>query len=165
MGLSQASATRRRVFKGEGSMIVQTQTFQWAKAMTSAFLGALGTRPAGALLTTPTVVLFSGTTEPGPLSAVADFTPAAYSGYADIAPTLSAVVNVNDNLLAVVGPCTFIVAADDPQLTDTVTGYIVTDGADAYYGGERFENAWEAAAPGDFLELLLALQLPMLVLP
>lgn len=146
-------------------MIAQTSNFQWARALIDAFLSALGTRPAGALLTTPTIVLFSGSTEPGPDSAVADFTPAAYSGYADVVPTLSAVVNLTDNCLGLLGPATFIVGSADPQETDTVTGYIVTDGAEAYYGGARLDTAWPAATPGDFLQLLAELPLPMLVIP
>lgn len=133
-------------------MYYQTGTLQWAKAVIDDMLATLTALTAAPLLTTPTVVLFSGATVPGPESLVADFTPCVFSGYADQAITLSAPVNLTPDIQALIGSVNFI-GSGGPFTTDVATGYIITDGATAYYGGERFPNPIPFSAAGDFLNL------------
>jgi hypothetical protein len=147
--------------KGKSNMAVRTtSTYTWAKVILQNMLKALSAIPIATLFSTPKVRLFSGATVPGVNNAVADFTTVVYSGYADVAITPSSPVNVSANAQGVVASPLFTSPGAGAFTPDTATGYILFDGAVAYYGGERFVSAVPFAAFGDFLalELILPLQ-------
>jgi hypothetical protein len=135
--------------------------FTYAKSLLDALLGCFSARPAAALLVTPKVELFSGSTVPGPNSAYGDFTRALFTGYAPVALTLSAPINPSVNTQAVIGNALFSIPGPGPITPDTATGYIITDGVSIYYGGERFAAPVNFTNIGDFLDLNVALPLPV----
>jgi len=141
-----------------------TSQYTWSKTILQNFLKALSTIPVATLFTTPKVRLFSGATVPGVNNAVPDFTTAVYTGYADVAITLSAPVNVSPAAQGVVASPLFTSPGSGAFTGDTITGYILFDGALAYYGGERFASAVPFSAFGDFLDLTLILPLQALQL-
>lgn len=136
-----------------------TGTYTWSRTILQNMLKALSTIPVATLFTTPKCRLFSGATVPGVGNAVADFTTVVYSGYADIAVTLSSPVNVSPTAQGVVSSPLFTSPGSGAFTPDTATGYILFDGALAYYGGERFISPVPFAAFGDFLDLTLILPL------
>jgi hypothetical protein len=139
--------------------IRSTGTYTWSKVLLQNFLKALSTIPPATLFVTPKVRLFSGATVPGPNNVVADFTVCVYSGYADVAIVPSVPVNVSANAQGVVASPLFTSPGSGAFTPDTAAGYIIYDGALAYYGGERFLSPVGFAAFGDFLDLLLVLPL------
>lgn len=142
-------------------MFVQTKEFTWTKAFTDLFLNAMAVRPGAALAATPTVILFKGATPVTPLSAYADFTPVAFSGYVSQTPTFSAPVNMSGNIQGVVGNAFFFMTGGSPPVDDVADGYIVTDGGTGLLGGEVFQDPVPFAVPSDFLSLEVVLPLLM----
>lgn len=138
-----------------------TQIWQWSRVLLNALLACLTARPGAALLVTPKVLLFSGSAIPSADSVVADFTPAVYSGYGDVALTLTGPVDLTPDGQAMIGTATFTSTTASPFVPDTVTGYIVYDGATAYYGGERFDAPVEISAAGQFIAVNVQLPLPL----
>jgi hypothetical protein len=136
-----------------------TQTYTWSRTILQNMLKALSAIPVATLFATPKVRLFSGATVPGVGNAVADFTTVVYTGYADIAITPSVPINVSATAQGVVASPLFTSPGSGAFTPDTATGYILFDGATAYYGGERFVSAVPFAAFGDFLDLTLILPL------
>jgi hypothetical protein len=136
-----------------------TVNYSWARVILQNMLKALSAIPVAALFVTPKVRLFSGVTVPGQANAVADFTTAVYTGYADVALTLSAPVNQGLNSQAATGNVLFTSPGSGAFVADTATGYILFDGAVAYYGGERFASPVPFAAFGDYLDLEVILAL------
>jgi hypothetical protein len=139
-------------------MIVATVAFFWALALLDALLSALKTVPAGALLTTPKVSLFSGSTVVSQNSTYASFTKCVFSGYADQTLTLSGPVNLPGIGQALIGTVTFVQSGGTTG--DTATGYFVSDGTATFYGGERLANPVAFAVNGDFLTVNVILPLP-----
>lgn len=136
-----------------------TKNFQYARSLTDAMLVALKTAAEDPLLTTPKVDLIVDGPAPGPDSEVADFTKASFTGYTAHTATLSVPVG---NLLddrALIDNAEFI-ATDDVDPTQEAKGWILTDGADAYYGGELFEEPVPFSVAGDYLSLDVVLPLP-----
>ncbi len=137
-----------------------TKTFVWSRALVAAMLATLTARPAAALLTTPVVNLFTGVTVPSPNSAVADFTVATFHGYTAQSISPAGPVNLSPEIIGLVDNVIFI-ATSGGVIADTVTGYFLSDGATAYYGGERFLESVNFANVGDFLSLDAMLPLPL----
>lgn len=134
-------------------MFRRTARIVMAKALVGDLVECLLTRPAAALLVTPTVTLFTAGSAPTPGSAVADFTECTTNGIAPTAVTLTGPFNAVDDNQVMKGTVTFIVTAGGTLNPETVIGYIVSDGVTAYYGGEVFLQPVPFAAIGDFLEL------------
>lgn len=134
-------------------MYYTMQAFMWARALLNAMLGALTARPAGALLTTPSVVLYTAGPTPGPGSAVTDFTEADFSGYAAEPVTPSAAVELGTNSQALVFTALFVATTASPFVPNVLVGYIVTDAASAYYGGEEFPEPLSISEAGQFLQI------------
>lgn len=135
---------------------VVTQEMTWANAVLDSMLEALTTRPAGALLTTPTVHLFtagpqpiSGTSVPG------DFTEATFSGYAAV--TLSGFlgpINLPSNDgRGVHQEADFLAGAGAGPPGQSILGYWLDNGSTTFYGGETFQTPVQIVNPGDFLSL------------
>jgi len=137
-----------------------TSTFVWAKTMVNAFLAALTARPAAALLVTPVVNLYTGATVPTGDSVVADYTDATFNGYAAASIAPLGPVNLTPEVVGLIDSVLFI-ATTGGVIADTVTGYYLSDGATAYYGGERFAAPVNFADVGDFLSLDCILPLPI----
>jgi hypothetical protein len=118
-------------------------------------LAALMTRPAGALLSTPTVHLYtSATSPPSPTSTVADFTEATFAGYAaSVIAALVGPVNLPNAAGQGVLQTVNFVGGAIVSPGQTVIGYWIDDGATAYYLGEAFPNPVLFVNPGDFLDL------------
>jgi hypothetical protein len=160
VGFFPSTATAGTLRKKGTSMATRiTQQYTWSRILLQNFLKALSTIPVATLFTTPKVRLFSGATVPGVGNAVADFTAVVYSGYADVTIVPSAPVNVSPAAQGVVASPLFTSPGSGAFTPDVATGYILFDGATAYYGGERFISAVPFAAFGDFLDLTLILPL------
>lgn len=140
-------------------MVRITAVFVWAAALLGNLLKALATRPAGALLTTPTVVLYTAGPTPNVNSVIGDFTLATFSGYAGQVATLAGPVTVGLTTEAMVSSVLFIATAASPFVANTILGYLITDGAGAYYGGEQFATPVPIAAAGQYLALELVMPL------
>jgi hypothetical protein len=134
-----------------------TKNFTWAKALIDAMLTALSARPAAALLTTPKLILIKAGGPITPTSAVADFTEANFSGYAQSAQTLAGPVTTASGGQGMLGSGTFVATTASPFVDNNVVGYLVTDGASAFYGGELFDAPQPIAAPGDFVGVNLVM--------
>lgn len=142
-------------------MFAKSKNVTYTRALVAAMLGSLATRPAGPLLTTPTVHLFSavgGTITPN--TVIADFTQCTFAGYAPVVlPALSAVVNLEPTYTygshaecdwvagAIVSPGQFVL------------GYWIDDGATTLYASEQFGTAVPLVLPGDFISLDIILGL------
>ena len=123
-------------------MYVQTQELTLAQALVDALLAALSTRPAAALLTTPTVHLYTAVTSPiSPTSAVADFTEATFPGYAAVVMgSLLGPVNLpNGDGRGLHVECDYLAGAV-VYPGETIIGYWIDDGATTFYGGETFQT-------------------------
>jgi hypothetical protein len=141
-------------------MYWRTQKWTWARGLTDAFLNALSARPAAALLTTPSLILFTAGPPVTPDEVVADYTPCTFHGYAAQTVTLVAPVRLSGNDEGAIGSATFLATAGG-VINDQVLGYLLTDGVTAFYGGEFFTLPVSIAAPGQFIEIDLILPLPL----
>jgi hypothetical protein len=128
-------------------------------ALLDAFLSALSTRPAAALLTTPTVVLYSAGPAPNIGQVLANYTLADFSGYAAQTLTLAGPVNIGLTIQAMVGSVQFVATAASPFVGQTILGYLVVTGGTTMVGGEQFTTAPVIANPGDFVGINV--QLPL----
>lgn len=142
-------------------MYRQTGTLTYSRAFINTVLAAYKTVPGGALITTLTVRLLKGTLPaitPDTLLADLVALEADFSGYAAGTPTMSAPVRLSNGSQAVIGSTTFIVVTATPLVTNTVTGYFLTDGTNLV-GAEAFSvpNAAPMANVGDFLAMDVAL--------
>jgi hypothetical protein len=133
-----------------------TQTLVYMTAFLQAVITAFTTRPAAALLATPTVHLYNNLYAPVPGSVVGSFTETAFSGYAAATPTISAPVNTSPNCLAAVAPCTFIAVTASPFVPDTIYGYYI-ESAGVLVAAESFSSPVPITAPGDFIDLQVVL--------
>jgi hypothetical protein len=132
-----------------------TQVWCWARAINAALLTALSARPAAALLTTPTVHLFTAGPSPvHPSSVVADFTEATFTGYAAVVlGAWSGVVNLpNADGQGIHQDATFTAGAivGPGQM---ILGYWMDDGAGNFQGGETFPAPFPINVLGDFLSV------------
>ncbi len=143
-------------------MFYRTSLMQFPFALAAALATALSTRPAAALLTTPTLRLFTDsalTITPG--TDVAAFTEATFGGYSPV--TLGTMIGPvlaipNQALVHVQGDF----AADGTiGAGQTCYGYVVTDAASVgWYLAENFVDPvtgapapMNFAQPGDFLSI------------
>jgi hypothetical protein len=141
-------------------MFIATATFTAVQALITALLEALGTRPAAALLTTPSIELFTAWSgRLNPQSTYSQATVATFSGYAITAITLSGPVEFADSIWGMIGTVNFIATTGSPFVPDTILGYMLTNGTGTLYGGEFFQNPVPIAAPTDFLTLNFAFPL------
>ncbi len=122
-----------------------------------AMLACLKTRPAAALLTTPTVHLFSAfSVAPNPDSIAADFTEMTFSGYAAQALTLGAVIpNLpTGNGMGIHGEVDFTADSGIVLPGETALGYYVDEGAGVtLYMAELFATPFPFVVPFDQLSL------------
>lgn len=137
-----------------------TQFWTWARTLVNAVLACLGTRPAAALLSTPTIVLYSAGPAPTPDSAVADFTTVTASAVTATAVTLTGAVNLSGDVQAMIGHVDFLSTTTGTYTADTAEGYIMTNGTTTYYGGEQFAAPVNFGANGDNLSLDVIIPLP-----
>jgi len=136
-----------------------TKVFTWMNAIVVAFLTALGARPAAALLLTPTCVLFTDGPAPGSSTDIADYTVGGSSGYADVALTLSSVLNFPNGARGLIANALFTGDSTSPFVGATYIGYLITDGTTAIYGGELFDDPLPISASGDWIEVDVVLPL------
>ena len=125
------------------------------RVLLDALLAALMTRPAGALLSTPTVHLYTAATaNPNPNSAVANFTEATFAGYSSVAiAALLGPINLpSGNGRGVHAEADFVAGAIVTP-GQTCLGYWIDDGAATLYLAEAFATPVTFANPGDFLSL------------
>lgn len=150
---SLAALGGRQQFQRRCAVYYTMAAFMWARALLNAMLTSLTARPAGALLTTPSVVLYTAGPTPGPNSAVADFTEADFSGYAAEPVTPSAAVELGTNSQALVFSALFVATTGSPFVGNVILGYLLTDAAAAYYGGEQFPEPLSISQAGQFLQI------------
>jgi hypothetical protein len=136
---------------------IRTSVLTMGKPLVDALLGALSARPAGALLTTPTVHLFTaGPTQILPTSLPADFTEATFAGYVDKTLTLPLLGPINLDLgdgEGVHNEVDFLAGAVVAPGQD-ILGYWIDDGATAVlYGAEIFPTPISIVNPGDYVSL------------
>jgi hypothetical protein len=125
-----------------------------------ALLACLMTRPAAALLTTPTVHLFTAAPSPiTPQSTIAEFTEATFTGYAAVVLTalLGPVNSPSGTCEAVFNNASFIAGA--LTSSQNILGYWVDDGATHWYMGEYFQGPIPIVNPGDFIDLAVMIGL------
>lgn len=134
---------------------VQSQTPIMAQDLADAILDALSARPAAAILSTPTVHLYTEVDPPiSPLSTPTDFTEATFAGYADAAlPALVGPINTLTSTRAVHGQVDFTGGAVVAP-GQNIAGYYVTDGGGTnFYYGEAFPAPIPIVNPGDTISL------------
>jgi hypothetical protein len=135
-------------------MFIITAILTIANTLINAVLTALSTRPAGALLTTPTIELWNATTGTlTPNSTYGQFTKTTFSGYAAVALTLTGPVTINPTTQGMIANASFVATSASPFVPDTILGYMLTDGVSALYAFERFANPVPIPAPGAFIDL------------
>jgi hypothetical protein len=144
---------------------VTGNSFTYPRTLLNALLATLGARPAGALLTTPTIELYTAGPIPTIDSARADFTVADFSGYAPATITPGTAVNITLQSQALVISITFTATTGSPFVPNALVGYMLTDGAAAYYGAMNFQAPVNITQAGDFLQLDVVLPLEAFVLP
>jgi len=139
-------------------MFVQSHSIVFGRALSEALLGALSARPAAALLVTPFVHLFTAGPAPiTPFSLPADFTEAAFVGYANQAwnlPLLGA-INLDPNTIGVHNEENFLAGAVVPP-GEMILGYWVDEaaaGGVSFYLGELFAAPIPIEVAGDFISL------------
>jgi hypothetical protein len=128
-----------------------------------ALLGALQTRPAAALLTTPTVHLYTALSgQLGPAVDVSQFTEATFSGYAAVALSgFTGPVNVPSNQgQGIFGSSEFTANSSITSPGQIALGYWVDDGTSTIYLCESFETPVLFVNPGDFLNLATFFAIP-----
>jgi hypothetical protein len=132
-----------------------TQVWCWARPIAVALLNALSTRPAAALLATPTVKLYTaGPTPVHPTNVVGDFTEATFTGYAAVVlGAWSGVVNLpNQDGQGIHQDATFTAGAIVGP-GQNILGYWMDDGAGNFQGGEAFPAPIPINILGDFLSI------------
>jgi hypothetical protein len=132
-------------------------------AVLEALLACLMTRPAAALLTTPTVHLFtSGPAPVTPQATVASFTEASFTGYAAVvlASLLGPVNSPSGTCEAVFNNAVFIAGA--LSTGQNILGYWVDNGSTVFYLGEYFPAPIAIAHPGDFIDLAVMVGAPFM---
>lgn len=137
-----------------------------AQSLVDALLGTLTSAPGAALLTTPTVHLFTaGPALITPSTVVADFTEATFVGYLEQALGLIASpINLpNGNGRGRISVTTYVAGAGIVAPGETVLGYWIDNNGSTFYCGERFASPVAFESGGDFLELLAIL--PVLAFP
>lgn len=119
------------------------------------WLIALTTRPAQALLTTPTLELYkAGPTTPDAFAAYTDFTPCDFTGYAPLAGAPAGPVNdPSGKGEAFYLDKVFIAGSPFISGAQNALGYLLSDGAGALYMWEAFPVPVPFTASGDFLDL------------
>lgn len=134
-------------------MFWTTKLATLAYALVKNIILALSTRPAAALLTTPTMHLYTARSAPiTPQSTVAEFTEANFVGYAAVALTFSAPINLSGNVgIATLATANFI--AGVLTSTQNVQGYWVDDTAGNFYCAEDFPAPVPITLPGDFVSV------------
>jgi len=147
---------------------VQSENIVIARPIAAALLDALSARPAAALLVTPFVHLFTAGPSPiTPDSLPADFTEAAFAGYAAAAWNLPLLgpINVSSVNLGVHNEENFLGGAVVPP-GENILGYWVDDaaaGSTVLYMAETFVSPIPIAFPGDFISLDIIAALAMLL--
>jgi hypothetical protein len=134
-----------------------TQYLTLKQTLVDAILAALGTRPAAALLDTPTVHLYDAPHTPNPVTDTpASFTEASFDGYAAAAITLAGPVNGDNGCRIWRGSIHWEMDTTDDG-TPTIYGAYVTDtGGTNLYGQVAFSEPVPLSIAGDFLDLDLA---------
>lgn len=145
-------------------MYRRTVTYTWSKAIIDAMLAAAGAAPDDPLFTTPKAILFTNDLAVTPESLPASFTVPTFTGYAAAALTFSVPVSPGSADRALVATVRFLCTAT-PGEAAVIRGYLVTDGATAFYGGEVFTETLNIAEAGQYLDLDLILPLPLLRTP
>lgn len=130
----------------------------WSQAFIDTILLAFSSDPGSALITTPTIRLF--TAGPAPISAhsvCGDFTEAIFDGYAavDWDFTLGQIVNLPSGQGRGFCPNSAVyVAGGAIGAGETILGYWITDAAKSIlYAAEYFPAPIPLASPGDFIDL------------
>lgn len=144
-------------------MYRKTAKLTYAQALLDAMLGGLDVVPGTAFLVTPKIELFAGATPVTPTSAWADFTKATFHGYAVASVTLNAPGNLVGGDQARTATVFFHATSGGSLGPQQIDGYILSDGAAIFYGGELFQTPVQIAAVGDFLQVDVIL--PLLVSP
>ena len=135
-------------------MFVASIMPQWTAVLIAAMMAALSTRPAAALLTTPTIELYSARIlTPNQNMDYANFTKCIFSGYAPDTVSLTGPVNLATNFLGLLADAVFIATSASPFVPDTAMGYMLSDGASNVYLAEDFITPVGFAGPGAFLNL------------
>lgn len=119
------------------------------------WLNALMTRPAAALLTTPTLELYkAGPTAPNMDALFTDFTACDFTGYVPLAGAFAGPVNLpSGNGEGFYLDKVFIAGSPFVSGAQNALGYLVTDGAGNLYMWEAFPVPFAFVAANDFLDL------------
>jgi hypothetical protein len=138
-------------------MFLQSKSPVLSRELVQAMLTALKTDPGAVLLLTPFVHLFTAVTGAiTPDMVPADFTEAAFTGYAPVSMTpINGPSTINANTLAMYSAAGFTGGAVTPP-GEVILGYYVTDDDTAptkIYMAEQFAESVAIAAEGDFLSL------------
>lgn len=129
------------------------------ESLVAALVAAFSTRPAAALIVTPTVHLYTAVSAPvSPNSLIADFTEATFAGYANQTVTLSGPRNFPNNLgLGEGGPVAFVASSGITTPGQSCLGYWIDDGVSTIYAAEAFPTPILFVHPYDYLELTILL--------
>lgn len=137
-------------------MFAQSQAPTLMNTLVAALLACLSTRPAAALLTTPTLHLFTAITGSiNPNSTVSQFTEADFIGYAAVTlDSFSGPVNLPaGNGQGLFGEGLFIAGSGIVYPGQSILGYWIDDASTTLYLAEQFATPIPIVRPGDFLDL------------
>jgi len=123
-----------------------------------------GTPPGAALFDGCKVKLYTNDLTPSSDSELADFTEATFTGYAEVTlATLTGPVRGSPNGVALIQTANFIAGALAAP-GETAIGYFITNGAeDDLLAAERFDTSVSFANAGDFLNLDLIWNFPLVL--
>jgi hypothetical protein len=134
---------------------IRSQNITMGYSLAASLLAALSTRPGSALLLTPTVHLYTAKSALiSPQSTVAQFTEAAFPGYAAVAqPTLLGPINLpSGEGIGVHSESDFLCSTSSTP-GETILGYWVDNGGSTFYAAEQFANPIQILNQGDFVSL------------
>jgi len=153
-------------------MFVTSIQPSWQFDFMSEVIDALSTNPAAALLITPFVKLFTAASaNPSPQSVVADFTEAAFVGYAGDALPMPLIgpANMGPGVLGASNQVNFLAGAVVAP-GELILGYYVVDDNAAptrVYLSELFQSPIPIVNPGDqiSLDVIFAANMQAIVAP
>lgn len=123
-----------------------------------------GTPPMAAIFASCRVHLYTNEHSPSSDDVVADYTEATFDAYDEVTiAALTGPVNGTPNGLALIGTATWI-AGDIEAPGQTCRGYYVTNAdSSALFLAEQFATPTPFSVPGDFLNLDLIMNFPLIL--
>jgi len=142
---------------------IQSRLPTVGRVLADALLASLMARPAGALLTTPTVHLFTAGPELSADTVPGDFTEATFVGYSDATITaMLGPINSGENTVSLHVQADFLAGAVVAP-GQTILGYWIDNASTTLYLAEYFAAPVPIATLGDYISLDVQFGQPTLI--